>query len=340
MGLTDNELERRARGGDVEALLALGGRFAEKGDVNRMRACFAQAAKLNSTAGLRELAKSLLVHAPISGDDGVAMMRNAAEQGDGEAAHLCGILAAQDENLAERWRVATEASRDAASRDHRLAQDEQALLQRAALSLEAFAKPAQMRLVFETPRIGIIENFAPPEICDWLIARAKTSLSRAQIYDELEDVGRESEGRTNSAALFSIVTSDLIIMAARARIKASVARPDAGLEPLSILHYAPGERFEPHYDFLDPVRPAQARDLARKGQRIATCLLYLNEDFDGGETEFPRLDFRYKGKKGDALVFWNVTSAGTPDRQTFHAGLTPTRGEKWLLSQWIREAKR
>jgi hypothetical protein len=25
-----------------------------------------------------------------------------------------------------------------------------------------------------------------------------------------------------------------------------------------------------------------------------------------------------------------------PDVKTLHAGLAPTRGEKWLLSQWMR----
>ena len=38
----------------------------------------------------------------------------------------------------------------------------------------------------------------------------------------------------------------------------------------------------------------------------------------------------------DALVFWNLTPAGEPDYRTAHIGTAPTRGEKWLFSQWIR----
>ena len=45
---------------------------------------------------------------------------------------------------------------------------------------------------------------------------------------------------------------------------------------------------------------------------------------------------RWKGRAGNALFFWNVEPDGRPDRRTAHAGLPPTRGEKWLLSQWIR----
>lgn len=76
--------------------------------------------------------------------------------------------------------------------------------------------------------------------------------------------------------------------------------------------------------------------MAGHGQRILTFLLYLNDDFEGGETEFPLAGIRHKGKKGDALFFWNVHPDGRLDRQTLHAGLPPGIGEKWLLSQWVR----
>ena len=40
--------------------------------------------------------------------------------------------------------------------------------------------------------------------------------------------------------------------------------------------------------------------------------------------------------KGDAVLFWNVDAAGQPDVRTLHAGLEPARGEKWVLSLWLR----
>ena len=39
----------------------------------------------------------------------------------------------------------------------------------------------------------------------------------------------------------------------------------------------------------------------------------------------------------DALFFYNVDENGAPDPLTEHAGVPPTRGEKWLLSQFIRD---
>jgi prolyl 4-hydroxylase len=334
--VSDSELERRGRAGDIASLLALGIRFGAREDINRERACFGQAAKLGSAAGVRMLAKSLLSRQPIHAADGIAMMRHAAGQGDAEAIHLCAVLAAQDENLPERWAAATELSAQAAAQGYPLAVEEGAITARHPLTTIAAAAP--MKAVREAPRIAVFEAFAAPDLCDWLVARARPYLQRALVYDDAGDRGREQDARDNSAAAFDVMQSDVVMMALRTRVKASVGLPQAGLERLSVLHYAAGQRFEPHFDFLDPAIPAQARDMMQSGgQRVATFLLYLNDDFEGGETAFLELDYRFKGRKGDAILFWNVDARGVPDRRTKHAGLPTTRGEKWLYSQWIRE---
>ncbi len=48
------------------------------------------------------------------------------------------------------------------------------------------------------------------------------------------------------------------------------------------------------------------------GRRVATCLTWLNEDYEGGETAFPEIGWKHRGKTGDAMLFLNVT---TPDRK-------------------------
>ena len=73
------------------------------------------------------------------------------------------------------------------------------------------------------------------------------------------------------------------------------------------------------------------------GQRAVTALVYLNDGYEGGETDFPELGWKYRGRKGDALLFWNLTPQGEPEPRTLHAGLPPTSGEKWLYSKWIRQ---
>ena len=45
-----------------------------------------------------------------------------------------------------------------------------------------------------------------------------------------------------------------------------------------------------HYDFVDPKSTQDyAGEIARNGQRLITFILYLNDDYEGGETAFPKL---------------------------------------------------
>jgi prolyl 4-hydroxylase len=192
-----------------------------------------------------------------------------------------------------------------------------------------------MHAIHSSPRIATVEKFVSPEICDWLIAHAKPKLERAVVFDA-EKGTRIDPGRSNSAHHFPMMEKDLVFLLVQSRIAAVTERTMNDMEVPAILHYALGEEFLPHVDFVSTEMPAYAQQVAAMGQRVVTFLLYLNDDYEGGETEFPRTNIRFKGAKGDALLFVNVDASGAPDYSTLHAGLSPTSGEKWLLSQWIR----
>ena len=71
-------------------------------------------------------------------------------------------------------------------------------------------------------------------------------------------------------------------------------------------------------------------------QRILTVLVYLNDDYEGGETLFVRTGLRFKGRSGDALLFRNALPDGRADELSQHAGLPVVAGEKFIASRWIR----
>jgi hypothetical protein len=208
---------------------------------------------------------------------------------------------------------------------------------RESLDLQALVSPAAKRSLSETPRIRVIDGFATAQECDWLVALARRGLAPALVFDPKTGEGRREQARTNSAVELNLVDLDLVVLLIRARISAATNIPVPAFEPTQVLHYAVGQQFATHYDFLDADEEGYADELARRGQRIATFLIYLNEGFEGGETAFISAKLKYRGGKGDAVFFANVDRSGAPDRLTLHAGLPPTRGEKWILSQWIRD---
>jgi prolyl 4-hydroxylase len=137
--------------------------------------------------------------------------------------------------------------------------------------------------------------------------------------------------------MFNVVLADLVSVLVQVRMCASTGVPFRHLEPLSVLHYAVGEQISEHFDFVDPLQtPDYERELAENGQRILTFLVYLNDDYEGGKTEMPLLGVSHRGQKGEGIFFVNSLPNGDPDRRTVHAGRPPTRGEKWVVSQFMR----
>ena len=70
--------------------------------------------------------------------------------------------------------------------------------------------------------------------------------------------------------------------------------------------------------------------------RELTALIWLNDQFEGGETDFPKIKVRVRGGVGDMLVFKNIRENGAFDERMIHAGLPVTEGVKWMASRWIR----
>ncbi len=209
--------------------------------------------------------------------------------------------------------------------------------QRADVSLDKLIHPGDTRSLSDAPRIRIINQFATAAECRWLIELARPQLGPATVFDKAKDGQTHDASRDNSFLVLRIGEMNVFTEIIRSRIAAATRLPVPLFEPSQVLHYSLGQRFKLHHDFLDPAKPGYAQSLATFGQRIATFLIYLNDDYEGGETSFPEIGLKYRAEAGDAIFFATVPQDGAPDPQTLHAGLPPTSGEKWVFSQWIRD---
>lgn len=280
--------------------------------------------------------------------EGAALIEAECESGSADAAAVLATLEAMGAARPQSWERALDYLELAARRGSRRAQAQLQFLGRAErggdwsgvrarVDIPALTASPPRRPVSERPRIRVIEGFASPAECDWVTAIPQGKLNPAWVWDPQTGENRPDSSRTNRGLDLGPRDMDVVVQVLRARISAASNLPLPVFEPAQIMHYRPGEEFRPHHDYLDPGQAGDRAQIARLGQRIATFLLYLNDDYEGGETEFLKTGFRYRGRKGDALLFANVDSARAPDPLTTHAGRPPTRGEKWILSQWIRD---
>ncbi|MBX3703807.1 MAG: 2OG-Fe(II) oxygenase [Steroidobacteraceae bacterium] len=332
--VTETEARVRAESGDAAAQLALAVHLDRQGEHLQALDWLRRAAQAGHAPAQYFLGARLIVGraAPVEPTQGAALVSEAARQGMPEALALMALLA----TLSGDWNSAMRLMRDAAARGHPLAREQLALLEGpSGPAAEAWQALPQTHWLSESPRIGVIEAFLARPVCDWIVARARPKLEAVRVKDPLRGA-QKAEYRSNSGAGFSLLESDLVLQRVNARVALAAGLPLANQEPANVLHYLPGEEYRPHHDFV--TRSAQNEaELRACGQRAATLLVYLNDDCAGGETEFPELGLRYRGRAGDALLFYNLTPEGEPDPRTLHAGLPPASGEKWLYSKWIRQ---
>jgi prolyl 4-hydroxylase len=278
---------------------------------------------------------------------GARLILKAAEGGDGFACAVAAVLFARGCSGEPDWPRALDYLQRAAERGYPPARDQLRLLSgdragmdwkrlRGAVDIGAWRRPPTPVTLRAEPLIQTAPAFLSPGLCDALIARARPLQRPAEIHDERKGGNTAGDIRRHSTSpLFQYTDMDLVTEAVSSRACALAGLPPTHAEILQVLHYKVGEYFGRHVDFWNPAFEGHAEILRTMGQRVATVLVYLNDDLDGGETEFAWLGLRHRGRKGDALMFRNVDARGEPDPRTLHAGLPPTAGEKWLLSVWI-----
>jgi prolyl 4-hydroxylase len=107
-------------------------------------------------------------------------------------------------------------------------------------------------------------------------------------------------------------------------------------EQLQVVRYHPGQLYKEHWDAC--WEEDKCQDFVKRGgNRYATFLLYLNDDFDGGETYFPLRNKKIKPEKGKAALFFNLDENNIDKLENSkHAGLPPKNGVKWMCNVWVR----
>jgi prolyl 4-hydroxylase len=317
-----NELARATQAGDIEAMTELGKRLIVgdrapllPADGTRFLADAMQAG--SSEAALRLAAMAALgAHTEQSWSRALGLLVRAAEQGSESARNQLCVLAScppADASRAGDWRGVA-----------------------ARVDLRSWLAPLPGVTLHAQPLVRSFARFIPERACDSLIARARGRLRRALIYDPARGGDVSDQMRTNSVAGFDLMDADVVQIAIQHRIAAVVGVPVHNLEGPTVLHYEVGQEITNHFDFVNPEMPSYDDEISRRGERIVTFLIYLNDDYAGGETDFPELGVRHKGRRREGLFFVNALPNGKPDTRMVHAGRAPTRGEKWVFSQFIR----
>lgn len=254
------------------------------------------------------------------------LLARARQKGHQDAALMEVALTANGTGGPANWAQALALLRHTASRDD-VAARHLALID--AMALTADGAPAGLPLsdrLSATPRVELFRKAFTPEECAHLAQTVGDIIAPSVVVDPATGRQVQHPIRTSDGAVVGPTRESLVVTAINRRIAAMTGIDIRQGEPLQVLRYAPGQQYRLHSDALP----------GTGNQRIATAIIYLNEGFRGGETDFPDLGIRIEPSGGDMLVFDNVLADGRPDPRMRHAGLPVTVGLKWIATRWIR----
>ncbi|XP_022979896.1 prolyl 4-hydroxylase 1 isoform X2 [Cucurbita maxima] len=187
----------------------------------------------------------------------------------------------------------------------------------------------------EILRLGYVK----PEVVSW-------SPRIIVLHNFLSPEGVKSDFRTSSGMFLGHRDKKFpMVQAIEKRISVYSQIPIENGEFIQVLRYEKSQFYKPHHDYF-----SDTYNLMRGGQRIATMLMYLSENVEGGETYFPKAGsgecscggktvpgLSVKPVRGDAVLFWSMGLDGQSDPNSIHGGCEVLSGEKWSATKWMRQ---
>jgi prolyl 4-hydroxylase len=177
-----------------------------------------------------------------------------------------------------------------------------------------------------------IKGFLSKKECQALVEMIEANNVRSSVVVGGTDRSGVSETRTSSTSNLS--PNDETVKFIHQKIADNLGLDIKKGEDLQGQKYQVGQYFKEHNDYF--IGDAYDKHCLSSGNRTFTFMIYLNDDFDGGGTSFPKLGKIIKPELGKAVV-WQNTINGEPQPETMHEGTTITKGIKYIITSWWRE---
>lgn len=176
------------------------------------------------------------------------------------------------------------------------------------------------------------ENFLSPEECAVFRSVIDGIAVPSTVSSDYSSGGEVlNSARTSSTGHLDVGIHPIIALV-NARMSELIGVSDSSGETLQGQMYREGQQFGEHFDWFSNSAYFEGR-----GNRLYTFMVYLNDDFEGGETNFPKLIRSVRPKAGMAVIWKNLSDSGAGNDFMLHAGMPVLSGSKYILTRWFRE---
>ena len=182
--------------------------------------------------------------------------------------------------------------------------------------------------------IKLYPNFLTSDECDKIIELSKNKLKISKINGNTEIILNKTTRDSYTAWVND--DEDPIIKKISLFVSEISGKPIINQERLQIVKYEKNGFYKAHYDACNYKIKKCEYENKKGGPRYITFLIYLNDDFKGGGTWFPKLNFTTVPKKGDAILFYDTDYDGNIITNSLHQANDIIEGEKWVCNKWVR----
>ena len=177
-----------------------------------------------------------------------------------------------------------------------------------------------------------IKNFINKTETEYLIRMIDKYASKSMVVGTPKEKNKYSLSRTSYTA--NLIHNDPTVQTIHKRISKYLGINLKKGESLQGQRYEAGQYFRTHKDYFEG--KSYDKNCLASGNRTYTFMLYLNDNFEGGSTNFPHLNKEIKAETGKALV-WNNLQHGIPNEYMTHSGTEVISGTKYIITSWWRE---
>jgi prolyl 4-hydroxylase len=191
--------------------------------------------------------------------------------------------------------------------------------------------------LLEFPRISVFDNMLTAKFCERLIDKhSQTGMNKNSGYQSrVESHAQVTEEVENRGISLGVDPYDYDILATA--IVQAARIPYSHIEAIDVYNYETGQFLAYHHDY--PYDPRQINYYKHGGDRVGTGIFYLNDDFVGGETYFPKHNVSITPKTGSFLYFQQDYDEAT-NWSTIHESKKITVGTKWIASCFFSDRPR
>lgn len=187
-----------------------------------------------------------------------------------------------------------------------------------------------VKFLSNKPLILFFDNFLSETECDNIV-NYPWEWIKSTGYDHDSESSKDTPIRTSNSVFlyphpFKQPAETLVL---RAKVASFLKISAARIEYLQLQRYNVGQEYKAHCDYFYSGKHTE-------NNRVATLIIYLNDQFKGGGTSFPKLGVSTEPKKGSA-VYFEYDYDNDTNLLTLHSGDPIIEGCKVIVTAWIRK---